>query len=171
MIDCLSTRSPFGPIGTGKGGPAFEATAGHFGFSMPRFSAEQLARAAEAGAPKANSEFADVSEWQADQTEWLGIFSPDEQVPSVRDPQRRVVWMAKRALLSAARRGGARSGGHLSGIRKDPISSSNGATSICVWCAPPGRGERGPTPLHPGGPPLGVQALRHLRRVESRCAA
>jgi hypothetical protein len=32
MIDCLSTRSPFGPIGTGKGGPAFEATAGHFGF-------------------------------------------------------------------------------------------------------------------------------------------
>ena len=73
--------------------------------------------------------------------------------------------------LSAARRGGARSGGHLSGIRKDPISSSNGATSICVWCAPPGRGERGPTPLHPGGPPLGVQPLRHLRRVDSRCAA
>ena len=57
--------------------------------------------------------------------------------------------------LSAARSGGARSGGHLSGIRKDPISSSNGATSICVWCAPPGRGERGPTPLHPGAPPLG----------------
>ena len=73
--------------------------------------------------------------------------------------------------LSAARRGGARSGGHLFGIRKDPISSSNGATSSCVWCAPPGRRERGPTPLHPGGPPLGVQALRHLRRVESRCAA
>ena len=57
--------------------------------------------------------------------------------------------------LSAARRGGARSGGHLFGIRKDPISSSNGATSSCVWCAPPGRRERGPTPLHPGGPLLG----------------
>ena len=27
--------------------------------------------------------------------------------------------------------------------------------------------ERGPTPLQP---PLGVQALRHLRRVELRCA-
>ena len=94
MIDCLSTRSPFGPIGTGKGGPAFEATAWHFGFSMPRYSAEQLARAAEAGQPKANSEFADDSEWQAYQTEWLGIFLPAEQVPSARDPQRRVVWQA-----------------------------------------------------------------------------
>ena len=61
---------------------------------MPRYSAEQLARAAEAGEPKANSEFTDDSEWQAYQTEWLGIFSPDEQVPSVRDPQRRVVWQA-----------------------------------------------------------------------------
>ena len=61
---------------------------------MPRYSAEQLARAAEAGQPKANSEFADKSEWQAYQTEWLGIFSPDEQVPSACDPQRRVVWMA-----------------------------------------------------------------------------
>ena len=38
--------------------------------------------------------------------------------------------------LSAARREGARSDGHLSGTRKDPTSSSNGATSICVWCEP-----------------------------------
>ena len=71
MTDCLSNRSSFGPIGTGKEGPAFEATAGHFGFSMPSYSAEQLARAAEAGEPKANSEFADGSEWQAYQTECL----------------------------------------------------------------------------------------------------
>lgn len=61
---------------------------------MPRYNAEQLARAAAAGEPKAASDFAAASEWQAYQTEWLGIFSPDEQVPAVGDPQRRAVWHA-----------------------------------------------------------------------------